>query len=202
MAERPMTRSEAMLLADEKRLVQQGYEFLDEKRVILAGEIMRMVGDWKALARARDAALDTARSELAKQVRWLGFEMVQTLDAPGHVPAPSIGSRRFLGVPLVTGGQAFADPETAAGRDHKSPHGKSLGTAFLSLHRILVEMAVLSTNLLRLADEYRRTEQRAKALEFVLIPEIDADLRRIENQLEANEQEDAIRVRVVARKEK
>jgi vacuolar-type H+-ATPase subunit D/Vma8 len=35
------TRSAAMELADERKLMRQGYEFLDEKRMLLATEMLR-----------------------------------------------------------------------------------------------------------------------------------------------------------------
>ena len=54
-------------------------------------------------------------------------------------------------------------------------------------------------NLRRLAQEYRRTERRARALENVLLPEIDGALRFIEEQLDAVDQEEAVRVRNAAR---
>jgi V/A-type H+-transporting ATPase subunit D len=57
-------------------------------------------------------------------------------------------------------------------------------------------MAAVSGNLLRLADEYRRTERRARALENVLLPEIAQALKVIEEKLEAGDQEEAIRVRL------
>ena len=54
-------------------------------------------------------------------------------------------------------------------------------------------------HLRRLIDEYRRTERRARALENVLLPEIDHSLKFIEEQLDAVDQEEAVRVRNAAR---
>ena len=56
-----------------------------------------------------------------------------------------------------------------------------------------------AANLRRLVEEYRRTERRARALENVLLPEIDRSLRFIEEQLDAVDQEEAVRVRNAAR---
>ena len=51
----------------------------------------------------------------------------------------------------------------------------------------------------RLIREYVRTERRARALENVVLPEIDGSLRFIEEQLDAVDQEEAVRVRNAAR---
>jgi V/A-type H+-transporting ATPase subunit D len=46
-----------------------------------------------------------------------------------------------------------------------------------------------------MARDYVRTERRARALENVILPEIDADIRFVEAQLESIDQEESIRVR-------
>ena len=194
MVERPTTRAEAMALADERRLVEQGYEFLDEKRVILAGEIMARLSEWRSLEARREAALIAARDALAAAIRTYGLEAAQLAPVAAAAGVPALRTVRYLGVSL---------PETEAAAPRSAPAAGApmdrLAAAFGRLHGILAEMAPLSVSLFRLADEYRNTERKAKALENILLPELDADLRRIEAQLEALEQEDAIRVRIAAR---
>ena len=43
------TRVAFLELKDERRLIQEGYELLDEKRVLLATEIMRQLRHYSAL---------------------------------------------------------------------------------------------------------------------------------------------------------
>ena len=52
-----------------------------------------------------------------------------------------------------------------------------------------------AANLHRLGREYRRTERRAKALENVLMPEVEAALAHVNEQLEITDREDIIRAR-------
>jgi V/A-type H+-transporting ATPase subunit D len=61
-----------------------------------------------------------------------------------------------------------------------------------------VELAACVASLRRLVQEYVRTERRARALENVVLPEIDDTLRFIEEQLDAVDQEEAVRVRNAA----
>ena len=60
-------------------------------------------------------------------------------------------------------------------------------------------MAAAQTNLERLISEYTRTERRARALENVMLPEIDDSLRFVNEQLEAVDLEEALRVRFVGK---
>lgn len=53
-------------------------------------------------------------------------------------------------------------------------------------------------SLLRLMAEYRRTERRVRALENLILPELRAAERDMEDVLEENEQEEAVRVRLFA----
>jgi V/A-type H+-transporting ATPase subunit D len=50
-------------------------------------------------------------------------------------------------------------------------------------------------NLERLSVEYRRSVRRARALQDVLLPELDRDVADVEARLEELEQEDAIWMR-------
>jgi len=56
-------------------------------------------------------------------------------------------------------------------------------------------MAAAGATLLRLWREYNNTSRRARALEQVLLPETEHNLRLIESSLDEQEREEAIRVR-------
>ena len=58
-----------------------------------------------------------------------------------------------------------------------------------------VPVAAVTGNLERLANEYRHSLRRARALQDVLLPELDRDLNEIENRLEELEQEEAVWMR-------
>ena len=57
---------------------------------------------------------------------------------------------------------------------------------------MLAELAAVSTTLARLVAEYRRTVRRVRALQDVLLPELDTDISDIETRLEDLEREDAL----------
>lgn len=195
MVDYPATRAAAMALADEERLVQQGYDFLDEKRMLLAAEIMRQLDGWKELQAACREATARAREALDLAIVDLGLEGLQ-VHPRDELPAAWDSIRRagFLGVVLFT-----VEPLAADGNAAGSASAARCGHAFRALLQLQTQMAAASGNLLRLADEYRRTERRARALENVLLPEIAQALKTIEEKLEAGDQEEAIRVRLSGR---
>ena len=66
-----------------------------------------------------------------------------------------------------------------------SVEAESCREAFAALTILAVELAVRTTNLKRLIAEYVRTERRARALENVLLPDIERSLQVMAEQLEA-----------------
>ena len=84
---------------------------------------------------------------------------------------------------------------SARQRGPPTPEARRCATAFRRLIERQAELAACVANLRRLVREYIRTERRARALENVVLPEIDGSLRFIEEQLDAVDQEEAVRVR-------
>lgn len=72
-------------------------------------------------------------------------------------------------------------------------------TVFLELLKLTAMQAGISGNLYRLSREYRVTERRARALENVILPEIEQSLRIMTGHLEELDFEDVIRVHLQVR---
>jgi V/A-type H+-transporting ATPase subunit D len=76
-----------------------------------------------------------------------------------------------------------------------SPEGEACRRGFVALIESATRLAAVSGNLERLSFEYRRSVRRARALQDVLLPELDRAIHVIEGRLEELEQEDAISMR-------
>ena len=195
------SRSAFLELKEERQLVREGFEFLDEKRVILAQEMLRRLADWKA-ARARyDALHEEAAAALARAVGRHGLDGLGIYPAvPLENAALPLKETRFLGVNLLDGTfDAGAGEGVPAPAVNPSPEAERCREAFAALLPLGFELAVMRASLERLVREYIRTERRARALENVVLPEIEHSLAFMDEQLEAMDQEEAIRVRNAAR---
>lgn len=196
MADTAATQSAALALADERSLMRQGYRFLDEKRMLLAGEMLRGLARHEALHAQLVQQLQTAQSALRDALQRHGLEgLLVHPPAILDPPAPQIARRLYLGVPLTDAAFTPRLGADAAPAVDASPEARRCAQAFVALLEPLAALAASSSSLERLAAEYRRTERRARALENVLLPEVEATLAKVEEQLEHAEQEDAIRVR-------
>jgi len=194
------TRSAFLELKDERQLVREGFEFLDEKRMILAQEMLRRLQVYEDTMAKYRALHEEAAAALCVAVGRHG------LDGLGIYPVTRLDEARvdqdlvrFLGVHLLDG--EFEAGGAAAPRPavSPSPEAERCRTVFRALVPLGLEIAVMRASLLRLIREYVRTERRARALENVILPEIEGNLRFMDEQLEAMDQEEAVRVRNAAR---
>ncbi len=195
------TKSAALALADERDMMRQGYEFLDEKRMLLASEILDQLRIYEERKTRFMESLRDARYALADAVERHGIDNLQVYPPRALEPAtPERSESSFLGVPMVAYGFEPEPGEHAFPPIDPSREADECVQAFAELLAPLAELAATSSNLHRLAEEYRRTEKRARALENVLLPEVGERLKRINEHLETFEQEEAIRARLAAGK--
>lgn len=195
------TRSAALALADERALMRQGYRFLDEKRMLLAAEMLRRLAEHDQLEAQLRETLHAAQAALRLALRRHGLEGLQVYPPARPAPEPAAPTRSlFLGVPLLAVASAVPAAAEAPEAVDASPEAEACRAAFAALLAPLLRLAVEGGNLERLGAEYRRTERRARALENVLLPEVEAALVRIEDHLERADQEEAVRIRLAARR--
>ena len=150
-------------------------------------------------ARLREHESD-ARAAFAAAVTLHGFDDLSV--APPWPLAPALLRRErhaFLGIGLIEAHLEATPAAPAAPFPLPSPELRRCASAFRKVVEACTALAARAGNLRRLIGEYTRTERRARALENVLLPEIDLALRFVEDQLDAVDQEEAVRVRNAAR---
>ncbi len=195
MSEVSPTRSAVLEMADERRAMHEGYVFLDEKCLLLAGEILRELAHHGRLQRELLRLHEIAAGALQAAVVRHGLQGLQ-VHPPAELPATRlpVQTRSLMGVRLQQAQwQGAAAPAAAAAQP--SPEAKACGQAFAALLALAPELAAVSGNLERLSAEYRRSVRRARALQDVMLPELDHSIHEVESRLEELEQEDAISMR-------
>lgn len=190
------SRSAFLDLQDEQRLVNDGYEFLDEKRILLAAELLRQREAWRearaAFMRRWDAAARLLPAAAADQgLEGLQVFPRQTLEAASL----DLEERPYVGQVLLEASMALGEAQLLREPMRPSREVRLAAEAFREALKAAVPLAAITANLKRLMREYRRTERRVRALENVVLPEIGQDLAAMEEHLDLNEQEEVIRVR-------
>lgn len=194
MSELTPTRSLLIVLAEERSTMREGYAFLDEKCLLLAGEMLQQVRRQQSLAGQIEAALQAARKALAAALARHGLHGLQVYPRELTARRLQVEFRSLLGVALLQT-QAPGAPPPALPAVNRSPEAEACRMAWDRVLELLAELAGLSASLARLHAEYRRTVRRVRALQDVLLPELDADIADIDARLEDIEREDAATVR-------
>ena len=202
MAERTPTRSEYLALKEERQLMLEGHQFLDEKRISLAHELLRQLAEYEERRDSYAAIHAKAVSTTAAAAARHGLEGLWVYPLRRQRPRePRYSRRSYLGLGLLTfQGLPIEEIEKPEPATFPSPEAEACAQVFSELTVLAADLALQATNLYRLLGEYRRTERRARALENVLLPDIDRSIRYMEEQLEAIDQEEAMRVRFVDRR--
>ena len=191
------TRSAVIDLKDERRAMHEGYVFLDEKCLLLAAEILHELAEHARLQRELLASHERAAAALRAAVLRHGLQGLQVYPAADlgaaqlRVRAHSLMGVRLQEAQLDTGAIPQA-PQSV----ERSPEAQSCRDAFAALLSTAATVAAVAGNLERLSLEYRRSVRRARALQDVMLPELDATIGEIENRLEELERDEAVFGRV------
>jgi V/A-type H+-transporting ATPase subunit D len=195
MSERNPTRSALLELQDEQRAMHEGHVFLDEKCLLLAGEMLRQLGEHAVLQRRLREAHEAAVRALRAAIGRHGLEGLQCqAAAPQDAARGRTEAGTLMGVRLLQAGwtpDAALAPEGVA----PSPEVREARRAFVELVAAAAPLAAVGGNLERLSQEYRRSVRRARALQDVLLPELGRDIADIQTRIEELEQQDAIAMR-------
>ena len=197
MAEVTPTRSEAIALAEERRTMQEGYAFLDEKCLLLAGEMLRQLREHRRLAAVLAPLQAQARGRLNAALARHGLHGLQVAPATPSAQTVSVTRHPLLGVPMLAAslnGEAPVPPTAV----NASPELEACRKACAQLAAPLVQLAAISNNLARLYAEYRRTVRRVRALQDVLLPEVERTLAEVETGLAELEQDEQAMLRRAA----
>jgi V/A-type H+-transporting ATPase subunit D len=200
MPEITPTRSAYLELKEERLGMEEGYRFLDEKRLVLVAETMQ------ELARYETAMLEFRRSyNQAIQALQRAVSRHGTSDLEIYPPMPATWgelqkhSRSVLGLQVHEVHLEEMPSTVEELAINASPEAEETRQLFAHLITLAATLAGLTGNLQRLRDEYQRTSRRARALEDVLLPEIDQNLSQLDTALEEMDKEEIVRVHYAMR---
>lgn len=200
--EQAPTQAAVLELREERVVVSEAYDFLDEKRLLLAAEMLRQLEVYDQLTgRIAAVTADAAQSLRAATARH-GLQGLSVYPAASLEEAViGMQERNFMGVTLVDTDLTLP---ASAGDDvamacNPTSEAEQCRASFLELLKLTAVQAGVSGNLHRLSREYRVTERRARALENVILPEIEQSIRIMTGHLEELVFEDIIRVHLQAR---
>lgn len=193
------TRAALVALRDERSVVGEAYDFLDEKRLLLAAELLRQLERYERLQQALAVLAAAAGERLRGAVKRHGLQGISVYPARPH-DGFRLQTRQYNFMGVMLADEAPEPPEPPAGDAQTLPvacnpshEAEACRSAFREIFRHSAALAVLSGNLHRLLFEYRLTERRARALENIILPELEQALATLTTRLEEMDLEDVTR---------
>ena len=195
--EQAPTRAAVLELRAERVVVGEAYDFLDEKRLLLAAELLKQLDRYQQIRAQLEEKSAQAHQSLVAAIKYHGLQGLSVYPAAIDTLAMETSHGNLMGVTLLDtrmSASQHSDVEQTVA-SNPSVEARQCRLAFRELLELSAVLSGVSGNLYRLFAEYRRTERRARALENVILPDIETALRRMSAYLEEIDLEDAIRAR-------
>jgi len=190
------TRIELSRLKKRLSTANRGHKLLKDKQDAMVREFMAIVRKNKALRDTIEEELVRIMKKFASAKLKMSYEgIIEALMVPSKEVDISIGSKTVMNIKLptisyedegkvdLTYGFAFTPSE--------------LDDTVLSLSKLLpklVELAHIEKSTNMLAKEIEKTRRRVNAIEYVMVPEIEDNIRYITNKLDENERSNTVRL--------
>jgi len=188
------TRSRWLELAAAREAARRGRELLDEKREILQRELTRQAAVRKKAFEASAAALAAARSALREAQIEMGSDAVDAA-ALAQPPAATseLGERRILGVSSPTVIVRMRPWTLAWGPGGTSESLDRAAAAYAAAVPLLAGLAQAELVVRNLSRALARANRRLNALEIVVLPELEREVREVAGALEEEERDESFR---------
>ncbi|MEJ2688106.1 MAG: V-type ATP synthase subunit D [Gammaproteobacteria bacterium] len=125
------THSALLELREEQQVMQEGYRFLDEKRLLLAAEILRQIQEYEAQRQRFQEMHRQAAATLRQTVRRHGLEGTAVYPAaPLDASEIRLERRSFLGVTLLRPQMELRADTPAGPAENPSPEARHCAARF------------------------------------------------------------------------
>ena len=195
------TRMDLLETKKKTKLAQKGHRLLKEKRDALIVEFFEAVKKTKGAREKLEVLMEEGYADLIRAKAVLGSSEVMSV-AMGRPESVEIQTQmtNIMGVkvPKLTVTRP-EERETLTSPMTSSMIDKSTKDWDAILEQILILMEVEET-VRKLSSEIKKTKRRVNALEYILLPRLDATQKYIRMRLEEMERENFFRLKSIKRK--
>lgn len=190
------TRMELQKTKKRLATATRGHKLLKDKQDEMARQFMVYIRRDRALRREIESLLGEAMGKMSLAEAQMGttaLEEALMISAAAEPPELSTGNIMSMKVPKITPAKKTSG-EISYGFAFTS---EKLDDAYLAINELvpkLYELAAVEKTCDMLSDEMERTRRRVNALEYVMIPEMQATIKYITAKLEDNERSNTIRL--------
>jgi V/A-type H+-transporting ATPase subunit D len=187
-----VTRSNMLRLREELDFALEGHVLLEQKREVLVMEVTALLEEFRKRKKEADEKLNEAYRSLEEAYLVLGNDGLSRASlAMSSKEEIGVRDRSIMGVsiPRVSYSREGISGHQCGFQGTSASLDKTVFLFGLGLEK-LAGLAEVEVSLRKLAHELKKTQRRANALNYLLIPEYRETIRYLENTLEEKEREE------------
>lgn len=191
------TRMELTRLKRQLRTAQRGHKLLRDKRDELMKQFMETVRENRALRQRVEQGLSEAHASFTVAAALMTPEMLrQSLLIPSRSVELDMTYENIMSVEVPRYHFAEQKGGTATPYGYAQTSGEldDAVTALSGVFRDMLRLAEIEKTTQLLAEEIEKTRRRVNALEYVMIPELEGNIKYIAMKLEENENSTKVRL--------
>lgn len=192
------TKANLMKMKSSLNFAKKGYELLDKKRTVLIQEMMNLNGRAEKLQDEIEGEFVKSFQVFKEATLTMGSESIQEIAHSMELePNYTVLFHSVMGVEIPEVQYEREEPRMEYGLFRTTT---AFDEANISMHQIrymIYELAEIETAVFRLANEIKKTQKRANALDKIQIPKYEELVKEIENTLAEKEREDFFRLKKV-----
>src|SRR5690554_3679566 len=193
------TKGNLINLKSKQTLAQNGEVLLDRKKNILIQEVLTLVGNITEVRNNLKLTYKKAYQALQDANITLGIvsEIAKAIPIDNNL---QVTYRSLMGVDLPV--ILYDRPQIRLSYGLRVTNSKFdyAYKTFQEARDLTLELAKLESSLYRLANAIRQTKKRHNALKNVILPKLDKDIYWIKERLEAEDQEEFVRLKTIKHK--
>ncbi len=190
------TKGNLMTLQKSNELAKKGFELMDRKRNILIREMMSLLDDVKLM---RDEITTTyAKAYQALQEANITLGIVS--DIAKSIPIDNgvhVTYRSVMGVEIPKVSHEYTPVKITYGIGSTNTKFDYAYKMFQKVRDLTIKLSEIDNSAYRLANAIRKAQKRANALEHVVIPRFQANIKYITEVLEEKDREAFTRQKVI-----
>ena len=176
------TKGNLMATKKSLELARLGYDLLDKKRNVLIKEMMSLLDDVKEIRDDITDSYDRAYAALREANESLGI---------------SVKYRSVMGVELPKIEYEKTPLRVGYGFERANSKVDYAYICFYHVKEMTVKLAEVENSVYRLANNIRKTQKRANALQNISIPRFEATVKMITEALDEKDREEFSRQKVI-----
>jgi V/A-type H+-transporting ATPase subunit D len=190
------TKGNLMATKKSLKLAKMGYGLLDKKRNVLIKEMMSLVE--KVSLMRREITDSYAQAYYALQQANISKGVIRDIsDSISVENGVNIKYRSVMGVEIPNISIDEKELRPDYGFSNTNSQIDKAYVSFNKVKKLTVILAEVDNSVYRLANEIRKTQKRANALQNIVIPNLEDTVKFIADALEEKEREEFSRLKVI-----